>query len=233
MNPRHVTTALAALALAAAAHAGRPLQTEDAGVLDRGGCELEGAHLRETTLGRRASETGLGLGCGLGWRSQLGVGIARSHAEGESATGLQLGGKTSLWQADGDSAAALTLAWALTWDRPAGGGWSHSGKALNLVGSVPTGPGTLHLNLGHARDVPSELVSTTWGLAYEHDGIAWGGLKWAPMAELFGDDHGSPWWNLALRATVVPDRIFLDLSYGRQSGGNKPRLVTAGFKFAF
>ena len=38
------------------------------------------------------------------------------------------------------------------------------------------------------------------GVAREHE-LAYSGLTWAPMAEIFGDDRESPWWNLALRAT--------------------------------
>lgn len=219
--------------LSTPAQAGRPLQTEDAGVLDPGACEIEGAHLRTTLAGQRETEATLGLGCGLGWRSQLGIGLSRARVDGSSATGGQLGGKTALWQGEGEDGVALTLAWSLGWDRGADGRWTHSSQALNAVASVPAGPGSVHLNMGHARDRVADAVSTTWGLAYEHEGVALGTVHWAPMAELFGDDRGSRWVNLALRATVVAERVFLDLSVGRQLGGDKARLVTVGFKLAF
>jgi hypothetical protein len=223
---------LALLILAAPAQAGRPLQTEDAGVLDAAACEIEGAHLRTTVAGSRETETTLGLGCGVGFRSQVGVGVSRARADGDSATGAQLGGKTALWQGEGDGAPALTLAWSLGWGKD-GGGWRHTDQALNAVATVPAGPGSVHLNLGHARDPQAHAVATTWGLAYEHDAVAVGPVQLAPMAEFFGDDRGSRWANLALRATLVPERVFLDLSVGRQLGGDKARLVTAGFKLAF
>lgn len=224
---------MALLALSAPAHAGRPLQTDDAGVLEAGACEVEGAHLRTRTAGERESESTLGLGCGLGWRSQLGMALARARADGLSATGAQLGGKTALWQSTGDAGAAVSLAWSLGWTRGAGEGWAHTGRAAALVASVPAGPGTVHLNLGHAREPQAHTVATTWGAAFEHPGASLAGVHWAPMAELFGDDRGARWWNLALRATLVAERVFLDLSYSRQSGGDRADLLTAGFKLAF
>jgi hypothetical protein len=53
------------------------------------------------------------------------------------------------------------------------------------------------------------------------------------MAEVFGDDRGDVWWNLAARLTLVPERLFIDISYGRQTHAERARLVTAGFKLAF
>ena len=79
--------------------------------------------------------------------------------------------------------------------------------------------------MGHRR-------STTWALAVEHGGLGEGG-RWQPMAEVFGDDLGKPWANAALRVVLLPDRLFVDASYGRQFAGARARLKTAGFKLAF
>lgn len=88
---------------------------------------------------------------------------------------------------------------------------------------------TLHANLGHARDEIGKQRSTTWGLALEHAGFG----PVAPMAEFFGDDREPAWWNLGLRWTAVPERVFVDFSYGRQMSSAQPRMLTAGFKIAF
>jgi hypothetical protein len=226
------TICLAGIAIATPAHAGRPLQTEDAGVIDRGNCEVEGAALRTTTLGERSTEQGLGLACGVGANSQLGLGASSVREGGVSARGVSLGGKTGLWKGEGDEAAALTLAWGLGWAR-VDNNWKHAATDLNLVLSQPLAGNTLHLNLGHTRDVQGREVSTTWNVALEHPGFEVGGINLAPMAELFGDDRTSAWWNVGLRATVIPEKVFFDVSYGRQTRGDKPTLVTAGFKFAF
>jgi hypothetical protein len=236
MNKTHLTFVAAVVAaafLSTAAHAGRPLQTEDAGVLDRGACEIEGATLRVSLPGEHASENDLGLSCGVGFNSQVGLGLSSLRSGGERTRGATLGGKTGLWKSgEGDDASALTLAWGVSAEHT-NGGWKRSSTDLNLVVSVPVTAGTVHLNLGHSRAGQSSLRSTNWNAAFEHEGFELGGLKWAPMAELFGDDHGARWWNMAARLTVVPDKFFLDLSYGQQMGAEKARLTTLGFKLAF
>lgn len=222
--------ALLALATPLIAHAGRPLQTEDAGILEAKTCEIEGATARVTETGApSARETGLQLACGVGAASQLSLGASRASGGGASETGLRLGGKTELWRGTGDDAAAFTLGWGVSGARVAGSGWKTGLLEAVAVASVPLGGVTLHLNLGHERDVQARASATVWGLAAEHEGFG----PWAPMAEFFGDDRGAPWWNLGLRYTLAKDQAFVDLSYGRQMTGGRPTLVTAGFKFVF
>ena len=62
------------------ADAARPLQTDDAGVVAAGSCEVEGARNRERLAGERSRETGVALACGIGWDSQLGAGYARTRS---------------------------------------------------------------------------------------------------------------------------------------------------------
>jgi hypothetical protein len=208
--------------------AGRPLQAEDAGVLEAHACELEGAALRLRQTGLpHATESGLQLACGVGSSSQLSLAVSRTRAAGVSANGVRLGGKVALWE--GPAKSEFTLAGGISGARAAGGSWDHVGTDLNLVASVPVHYGSLHLNLGNEHDVQGRQGTTTWALAFEH--ADWKGL--APMAELFGDDRGAPWWNLGLRWEAVPDKAFLDLSYGRQMIGGRPALLTAGFKLQF
>lgn len=220
-----------ALAAAGAAHAGRPLQTEDAGVIDAGGCEIEGVHERLRVSGETARDTSLAFNCGVGWRSQLGLAGSRSSAEGTTTRGIALGGKTRLWSA-GDDGPALALGWSLGWARQ-DGSWRHAEDQARLAWSMPAGPGTLHLNLGHARDRLERTSAALWAVAWEHGGVAAGGITLAPMAEVYGDDRGGHAWNVALRATLVPDRLYIDGSYGRQNGSTHARLVTVGFKVTF
>lgn len=229
--PRMVT-ALCALSLSLSAFAGRPLQTEDAGVLERGACELEGVHHRLRVQGETATDNGLTANCGIGFASQLGLGLAWARAGGERSRSGGIGGKSGLWTGDGDSAPALTLAWGLGAERE-DGRWRRGDHFAKLVASAGAGPGTVHLNLGHVREREARRAVTTWNLAWEHEGYPIGGLRLAPMGEVFGDDRGDRWWNLAARLTLVPERVFVDVSYGRQTNAGKARLVTAGFKLTF
>lgn len=228
-----MTAAMAGL-FSAPAYAGRPLQTEDAGVLARGECELEGATQRLSAAGAHATDTGLQFGCGAGWNSQIAASISTASAGGVRTSDFGLVGKTGLWKADGqDDAAALTLAWGLASAKEAGDSWRHAGTELNLALSTPASASlTLHANLGHARDEQLKVRSTTWGLALEHAGFG-ADRRWAPMGELFGDDREPPWWNFGLRFTAVPEKFFVDFSYGRQFASGQPSLVTLGFKAAF
>lgn len=232
-TPARPAALLLASVLPAAALAGRPLITEDAGVLERGACEVEGFHAQASAGGSSALANSLQLGCGLGLNSQIALAAATTRAGSDRERGLALGGKTGLWQAEGDDAPALTLAWGLAWSRPDGQSRRHAGTALNLVYSAPAFAGTTwHANLGHARDEIARQRSTTWAFALEHEGFDVG-VKLAPMAELAGDDREAPLWNLGLRATLWPERVFVDGSYGRQIASGRPRTWTLGFKIAF
>jgi len=215
------------LALAACtAQAGRPLQAEDAAVMDPRACEIEGAHGDWRLGGDGQRQTSLQLGCGIGWGSEVALNAIRPRE-------LALNGKALLASAtrpDGD--AQLTLAWSLS-HRHVETAWRRSSAGAILVASLPlTRDLTLHANLGHQRDEMLGRRSTTWALAVEHGGLGEGG-RWQPMAEVFGDDRGKPWANAALRVVAVPDRVFVDASYGRQFAGARARLKTLGFKLAF
>lgn len=210
----------------AAAHAGRPLQADDAPVMAPSACELEGAYSQWRGGGQALRQSDLQLGCGIGWSTELNV-------QAVSPRELAVGGKTQAWSApwrDGD--AQLSIAWRLA-HRHEGQAWRRSGAELVLVASLPLSPDwVMHANLGHQRDELLRHRSTGWALAVEHNGLGDAG-RWQPMAEVFGDDHGRPWANAALRVAVLPERFFLDASVGRRLAAVGPRLLTLGFRQAF
>jgi hypothetical protein len=219
--------------LAGPAQAGRPLQTDDAGVLDRGACEVEGATGSLKVSGVSARDSSLQLSCGIGASTQLALAASHASADGASANGIEINGKTGLWKGKpvkDDEAAALALGYAVASVKADGDSWQHAASELNLIYSRPlAGALTLHANLGHSQDAIAHRSTTTWGLALEHAGFG----AWAPMAEVFGDDRDAAWWNLGLRFTAVADKFFVDASYGRQMTSGAPTLWTLGFKFAF
>jgi hypothetical protein len=215
------------LAGALPAQAARPLNTDDAGVLDRGACELELARGRETAEGERSTGTGLQLGCGVGAGTQLALGVDRTRAAGERSRGTTLSAKTALRPGDD---AGWSLGAALAWASEPGRGQRHAGTELALLHTRSLGDAfTLHANLGHARDEITGRRSTPWGLALEHAG--WGPV--AAMAEVFGDDRERPAWNAGLRWTALPERLFLDVAYGRQLRSGGPRALSFGAKLGF
>lgn len=222
---RHAFLLLIA-ATASAAYAGRPLQAEDAAVIEPQACELEGAYSEWRVDGEVQRQRYVQLGCGIGAGFEVALQALRPHE-------LALGGKARLasipWH---DGEAQLTLAWSLN-HRRVETAWRRSGAGLILVASAPLSRDwTAHANLGHARNELQRRRSTTWALAVEHNGLGEAG-RWQPMAEVFGDDRDRPCANVALRVALVPERAFVDASLGRQIGGAKARLATVGFKLAF
>jgi hypothetical protein len=226
---------LAALVLSCAvpaALAGRPLQTEDAGILARGDCELEAVLAQAGNGPERVRGQGLGLGCGLAPGLQAGVAVAAAKADGARGRAAGLGAKWLLAGAAEDGP-RLALTAAAEWLREPGLGWQSAGAGLGLVASVPAGPGTVHVALGHGRDRLGRLDTTSCGLAWEADERPLAGMAWAPMAELVGDDRDGAAFNLGLRLTAVADRLWLDASWGRAFSGSRERVLTLGAKWAF
>jgi hypothetical protein len=224
--------ALGATLTATPAFAGRPLQTEDAGVMARGECEVEGSAARLSAADTDERSRALQLGCGIGGSTQLALAVALLRGDAaDGARGAELNGKTELWRgAGGDDAPALVLAYGVLGVKFGGDGWRHAASQARLVYTRTLHPEwLLHANLGHARDERSHARSTTWGLAFEHSGI--GAI--APMAELFGRDREPAWWNLGVRASVARDTLYFDASFGQQMSAARARLTTLGFKAVF
>jgi len=67
------------------------------------------------------------------------------------------------------------------------------------------------------------------GVAMEHAG--WGPV--AVMGELIGDDLSAPAWNIGLRWSALPDTLTLDIAYGQQMVGGRPKSLSLGVKLSF
>lgn len=211
------------------AHAGRPLATEDADVLDAGSCEWESfaAHTRvsgEAAVRAWATQ----LGCGVGWRTQVALAYSRARSDGGTESGWLLGGKTGLRPRE-DDRLGLTLAWGLAAAREPGRSMEHELSYLNLVATRSFVEGlTGHANLGWLRSESAGNSTTTWNLALEK---ALGqGVEL--MGEVYGDDRTRPWLGLGGR-WAASERLSLNASWATQHESPRQRLVTLGFKLAF
>lgn len=230
LSCKTLAATLCALACAGV-QAGRPLVTEDAGVLEAGACELEsfGSRLTESSM-PRVTGGSLQFGCGVGLRSQVALAASRERSEGQTGRAWALVGKTALNDAqDGD--AAYTLAWGAMWAKAPGDSTRHEDSFLNGVVSLPWHDTlTLHANLGWSRSASARQDTTGWALALEHATTP----SLSLMTELFGSDRErSPWVQVAARWTLVPQRLFLDGSWGVQTTGTRPKMVTLGLKASF
>lgn len=234
MNARSIRPALGALALACLcppALAGRPIVTEDAGVLDRGACEVETFGLRATERAT-PSTTGLSVqfGCGVGYRSQVALAATSARSDGQTERGLALVGKTALNEPT-DTGPAWTLAWGLDAVKPSGDSLDHETTFLNGVVSLPiTKSLKLHANLGWSHSQSASQSTTGWAVALERSLPAGIDL----LGEVFADDRErSPWVQIGVRWAAVPDKLFLDASWGMQTSSSRPKALTIGLKAAF
>ena len=211
--------------------AGRPMATEDAGVLEASDCELESfVGANRPKGGPTERVLSLQVGCGVGGQSQVAVAVARASADGESLRTVTLLGKTALNPHAEDTAPKFTLAWALSADSGRGG-LKHEGSALNTVMSWPMHDKvSLHLNLGWSHSASDKQSTTTWSGGIEHhvrDDLDL-------TAETFGNDReASPWVQVGLRWAVQPEKFYIDTSYGVQTGGERNKAVTLGLRWAF
>jgi hypothetical protein len=225
----HHIAALLCVTACSSAHAGRPLATEDADVLERGECETEGFAARQTAAGAAAVDgIALQLGCGFGWNSQAALGYARERSAGASTGAWGLSGKTAIVErALGTT--GVTLAWGLGTLREPGGSMKHEASFLTLVATRAWVDGWLtHANLGWSRSESASANSTTWNLAVEKPI----GGDVDLMAEVYGDDRDKPWLGTGVRWSVT-ERFSVDASWSVQNASPRPKLWTLGFKLAF
>lgn len=225
----HHLAALLCLAACGAAHAGRPLATEDADVLDRGECEAEGFVARQTVTGSAAVDgTALQVGCGVGWNSQAALGYARERSAGARTSAWGLSGKTAIVER-ADDTTGITLAWGLGAQREPGGSMKHESSFLTLVATREWAGGWLtHANLGWTRSESASANSTTWNLAVEKP--VGNGVDL--MAEVYGDDREKPWLGTGVRWAAT-ERFSVNASWSVQNASPRPKLWTLGFKLAF
>jgi hypothetical protein len=213
-----------------AALAGRPLATEDAGVITQAECELESYAGRVTaptapTVSTRWAQ----IGCGIGSGTQFTFGIGPDRDETGSTVRESLGGKTFLRELT-DEQMGFALAYVLFGAREPGNSFRHEATELSAVVTIPVDGWLLHANAGWHHVRREKQQNTIWALAVERP-EAIGPVDL--MAEVFGDDRCAPWMQMAARWTVVPKQFFLDTSWGRQLNSTHSRQVTVGLKLAF
>lgn len=206
-----IAAALATLAVlcSAPAHAGEPLATDDASILDKGVCQVESWH--------RWSDAGGHVGwllpaCSVTGHLELGAGGARyrdAEIGGHSLYALQA---KAIFHRDADDRFSVGGVAALQRDggHQARNRAFHDGVALGLVTlNAPDHPLRVHLNAGvvYRRDA---YTTGAWGVAAEYDVRD----DWTLLAETFRDEPGRPKYQLGVRYLLVTDRVELFASGG-------------------
>lgn len=225
-----IPVAAALLCSAITCHAGRPLATEDADILDQKEREWESFVARETSTGNPATEGWTTqVGCGVGYSTQLALAYSRARSAGLSAKGLALVGKTGLIERK-DDAMGLTLAWALGREKaPGSSSFKHELSHLNLVATKEIAKSlTAHANLGWVHSKTARASSTTWNLAAEY--CLASGVD--VMGEIYDDDRTKPWLGTGVRWQATR-QFSADASYSVRRETPRIKLWTVGFKLAF
>jgi hypothetical protein len=231
MTPLNLWRAACCVAVlgSSAVHAGRPLTTEDAGVLEPGACEFEPAFTRIRSAGESERATVAQLACGLAGSVQLHADVLRTASGGERSTDIGLGGKWAL-KVGQDGAPSWTLAFGTTLSKAAAGKREARDSFANLVasGQAAAAPAwTWHANLGMLRESDAQRRLLTWGVAAER--AMGGGVDLA--AELYGNNRGEHWLGAGVRWSV--DTWSANLGVARTITRPRAHLLTVGAKLSF
>ena len=213
-----------------AAEAGRPLVTEDAGVLGKGECEIEAFYQDENQRGSTPEHVRL-VRAGWLWprhhqHADCSGGF-RLTTTGEHTTGIAFIGKTGLRELTDDQV-GIALAYEVGGAKIGREGFRHETTGIRGVVTAPVDKWLFHVNLGWFRLESGNNSWTTWFVAAERTArpirSRCRGLRRVWRADLM---------NFAARWAVVPERFFLDVSYGMQTSGDRAKLFTIGLKVAF
>lgn len=226
---RTLLIALALSSLMPAARAARPFVTDDARLTTAGSCQLE-SWMRSY---RDSTELWALPACNPGGKLEFTVG----------------GGSARLASGDGGWThdyvfQAKTLFRELSPD-----GWG-VGLALGTIRHPQVNPGpnllgnsyvyiplsiafaedrlVLHLNAGWLRDKATQASQRTWGIGGELNL----NRRWTLIAESFGNDTDTPYWQAGARYSVLPGLFQIDASGGRRFGSaHDAQWLSFGLRF--
>ncbi|MGY8525589.1 hypothetical protein [Paracidovorax citrulli] len=217
--------ALAAGLLHAPTYAARPLVTDDARIVDPKACQLE-SWLR---FNRGGTERWALPGCNFTGNFEVTAGGSVQRVGDDLAvTEVVLQGKTVLKPVEPNGyGVALTFGAA---DEPKAERRTTPGSLfayVPLTVSLRDDRTLLHANLGVTRSRIEGTTRMTWGVAGEN--VV--NQRLALIAETYGENRGSPWYQLGLRVWLVPQRVQLDATYGSRFGDQREsRFVSIGLR---
>jgi len=217
--PLRLALLSAALLAVNAAHAARPMITDDARIVDAKACQLESWVQKNSD----STETWALPACNFTGNLELTLGGAMTREEGRTqTTDVVMQGKTLFKTIEpngwGIGLAAGTVRHSLVDTRD---WYAYVPTSLSFRNDAVV----VHTNVGWLRARGRNRL--TWGLGTE---ARLGERTWL-IAETFGQNQGKPFHQLGLRHWLVPDRVQLDATYGnRNGGGNGERWFSIGLR---
>ena len=214
-----------------AAQAARPFVTDDARVVDPGGCQIETFVKKQRDF--REHEAWFLPGCNPGGNLELTLGglNVQNQAEGRASALIAQGKMLLRTLQTNDYGMALTL--GATRQRPfpadAVSLWS---PFLNLISSISLRDDAVvvHVNAGALDDRNADLLRPTWGLGAE--------ILLTPrlygIIESYGQRGEKPTQQIGLRFWVVPNHLQVDGTLGAQRSGPPARdSMSLGLRILF
>jgi len=192
-----------------AAQAARPMITDDARLTDGGACQLESwVHLHGDQHELWALPA-----CNPGGNFELTLGGALARENGNAQSGaLVIQGKT-LFKPLTTNGWGIGLAAGYSTQPGAG----QSGSPYFYIPtsfSLADDRVVIHTNIGNLRERESQKNHLTWGLGGEFQTTE----RLYVIAETFGQDKGSAFFQGGLRYWIVPGHVQVDTTYGSRIG---------------
>lgn len=196
------------------AHAGRPMETDDAGIVDAGRCQLE-----TWVDGYRGNTDFWAVpACNPGGHLELSLGGALSRQESSTkVAAVVLQGKT-LFKEMQPNGWGLGLAAGVEHHPRSSGGARDWYAYIPFSKSFRDDRLFMHANLGWLHEGAEKQERMTWGLGLE---LQLAEQSWF-SAETFGQDRGKALYQFGFAHWLIPDRVQLDMAYGREFGTDEP-----------
>jgi hypothetical protein len=218
----------------AAAHAARPMVTDDANIVDPLSCQLESwVKTSQVSLERWAVP-----GCNFAWDTEISVGGNAQNAKVEGDSQFWLIQAKKRWKKLEPNSWGLSTALGRVSERP---GRSQQLSSESLAPSsaqdtylnVPitwalASDRFVHLNLGWIHHERLRVSHPTWGLGGEY------GLtpRTFAIGEVFGESGAQSKTQMGLRYWVSPQKLQLDTTYGQPvRGGKEERWISIGLRW--
>ncbi len=218
----------------AAAHAARPMVTDDANIVDPQSCQLESwVKTSQVSLERWAVP-----GCNFAWDTEISVGGNAQNAKVEGDSQFWLIQAKKRWKKLEPNSWGLSTTLGRVSERP---GRSQQLSSESLAPSsaqdtylnVPitwalASDRFIHLNLGWIHHERLRVSHPTWGLGGEY------GLtpRTFAIGEVFGESGAQSKTQMGLRYWVSPQKLQLDTTYGQPlRGGKEERWISIGLRW--
>lgn len=211
---RQTLLAFGLVALCASqAQAARPMNTDDANIVDDKACQLE-SWVKTTRI---SLERWAIPGCNFGGEVEWSVGANAQTEDALGKTQFWLAQAKKRWVPVGENTVGISTTLGAMATRPAMVDRPNDKDYyLNVPVTVPLGKDRfLHFNAGWVQHQTLGMSRATWGVGGELPLTA----KVIAIAETYGEqDTGRARYQVGLRVWVVPKHVQIDTTYGNQMG---------------